>query len=330
METRNRKIEHIDICLNQDVEYRKTNGFEKYEFEHNALPELDFEKIDTTATFMGKRFTAPIIIEAITGGSPESGRINKNLAAAAQKVGIGMGIGSQRAALEDPTLAGTYEVRDVAPDIFLMGNIGGAQISKYSEKLKELTGMIGADALAVHLNTGQEMAQKEGNRNFENILANIKNAADSGIPVIIKEVGCGLSGRVARRLEDAGVSAIDVAGSGGTSWIKVDYLRGEKAMENFLEWGIPTAECLEQCREQKIQVPVIASGGVRNGLEVAKAVVMGASLAGMALPLLKPANESAEAVVEKLETMIKELRTAMLLVGAGNIEQLRNTRIRHI
>ena len=327
METRNRKVEHIDICLNRDVEYRKSNGFERYEFEHNALPELDFDKIDTSTTFLGKRFSAPIFIEAITGGSPESERINRNLAKAAQTVGIGMGVGSQRAALEDPALSRTYKVRDVAPDIFLLGNIGGAQISQYQNRLGELMEMIGADAVAVHLNAAQEMAQKEGNRNFENVLESIKRAADSGIPIIAKEVGCGISGSAARKLEEAGVSAIDVAGSGGTSWIKVDYLRGEKDMESFLEWGIPTAECLRQCSEQEIHVPVIASGGVRNGLEVAKALAMGASLAGMALPLLKPATESAEAVVAKLESIVKELRTAMLLVGARDIETLRKSKI---
>jgi isopentenyl-diphosphate delta-isomerase len=327
MDTKTRKSDHIRICLEKDVTYSKTNGFEKYEFEHNALPELDFDKIDVSTEFLGKRFSAPILIEAITGGSPESGGINRNLAKAAQKLGIGMGVGSQRAALEHPELEHTYRVRDVAPDIFLLGNIGGAQLAQHRDKAKKLMEMIGADALAIHLNSAQEMAQREGNRNFENVLQNIKHVAGSGVPVIVKEVGCGISGPVAAKLASSGVSAIDVAGAGGTSWIKVDYHRGEKTMENFLEWGIPTAECLAQCRTARIGVPVIASGGIRNGLEVAKAIAMGASLAGMALPLLKPATQSAEAVEEKLAEVIRELKTAMLLVGVRNIAELRKAKL---
>ena len=327
METKTRKTEHINICLENNVEYEKTNGFEKFEFEHNALPELDFEKIDTSVEFMGKTFKAPILIEAITGGSPESEIINKNLAKAAQGLGIGMGTGSQRAALEHPETEYTYRVRDVAPDIFLLGNMGAVQLAQYKHKAKYLIEMIGADALAIHLNAAQEMAQKEGNRNFENIIQNIKCVADSGIPIIVKEVGCGISGSAARKLVTTGISAIDVAGAGGTSWIKVDYYRGEKEMKNFLDWGILTAECLVQCRDNGINIPVIASGGIRNGLEIAKAIAMGASLAGMALPLLKPATESAEAVKEKLEKIIKELKTAMLLIGARNIEELKKAKL---
>ena len=327
METETRKSEHIRICLEKDVEYTKSNGFECYEFEHNALPELDFENIDTSMEFLGKKLKVPIIIEAITGGSPEAEMINKNLATAAQELGVAMGVGSQRAALEKPELAYTYEVRDVAPDIVLLGNIGGANLAEYRDRVKNAVDMIGADGLAVHLNAAQEMAQKEGERNFKNMLENIKSVTESGIPVVVKEVGCGITGHVAKKLESAGVKAIDVSGSGGTSWIKVDYYRGRGEMKNFLEWGVPTAECLRQCMEQGVKVPVIASGGIRNGLEAAKAIAMGASLVGLALPLLKPATESSDAVREKIQKIIDEFRTAMLLIGAGNIEELRKAKL---
>jgi isopentenyl-diphosphate delta-isomerase len=325
METKTRKQDHIRICLEKDVQYRKSNGFDRYEFEHNALHEIDFEKIDTSVEFMGKKFSAPILIEAMTGGIPESEKINKNLAKAAQDLGLGMGVGSQRAALETPELSYTYKVRDVAPDIFLLGNIGAVQLQEHKGEARKLMDMIGADALAVHLNPAQEMAQSEGNRNFENVLSNINDIVVKGIPVIVKEVGCGISGTVARKLALAGVAAIDVAGAGGTSWVKVDYHRGETSMKNFLEWGMPTAECLEQCRD--VEVPLIASGGIRTGMDIAKAIAMGASLAGMALPLLKPASKSPEAVKEHLRGIINELRITMLLVGAKNIGELRKARL---
>ena len=329
METKTRKSDHIKICLENDVEYRKTNGFEKFEFEHNAIPELDFKDVDVSTRFLGKAFKAPIIIEAITGGSPESEKINKNLAKAAQELGIGMGVGSQRAALEHPEVEHTYKVRDVAPDIFLLGNIGGAQLEQWKNKANSLVEMINADALAIHLNTAQELAQKEGSRNFQNIIKNIKHVVDSGVSVVVKEVGCGISASSAMKLESVGVAAIDIAGAGGTSWIKVDHFRRQNGMHNFLEWGIPTADCLSQYKN-KIKVPVIASGGIRNGLDVAKAIAMGASLAGLALPLLKPATKSSEAVKEKLEEMIRELRIAMLLVGAKNIEGLKKAKLVHV
>ncbi len=327
MKTKTRKSEHIRICLEKDVEYKKTTGFEKFEFEHNALPEVDFNEIDTSVTFLGKKFNVPIFIEAMTGGTPEAEKINKNLAIAAEELGIGMGVGSQRAAREHPEMEYTYRVRDVAPHIFLLGNIGCTQLDKYKNYARKFLEMIDADALAIHLNAAQEITQDEGNNNFEGVLENIKHVVDSGIPVVVKEVGCGISGRVAKKLENVGVSAIDVAGSGGTSWIKVDYYRGRKEMKNFLEWGIPTAECLIQCKDERISVPIIASGGIRNGLDIAKAIAMGASLAGMALPLLKPATESPESVKQKIEVMIKELKTTMLLVGARNIDKLREAKM---
>ncbi|MHC4307823.1 MAG: type 2 isopentenyl-diphosphate Delta-isomerase [Planctomycetota bacterium] len=327
--TSSRKSDHIRICLDEAVEFNKTNGFERYEFDHNALPEIDWDEIDTSTTFMGKRFSAPILIEAMTGGTSEARKINHNLARAAGELGIGMGVGSQRAAVENQEMASTYQIRHVAPKIFILANLGAAQIIKYSaEQIRSAVSMIDADALVIHLNTAQEIFQRQGHREWKNVLAGINRACSLGFPVIVKEVGCGISADVARKLEDAGVSAIDVAGAGGTSWVKVEqYNHNSKTAGNFCEWGIPTADSLAQC-VKTVKIPLISSGGIRTGLDIAKSIAMGASLAGIALPLLKPATESHEAVKERLEEMITELKATMLLVGARSIEELKRIEVR--
>lgn len=326
--TSSRKNDHIRICLEKDVEFTKNNGFERYEFIHKALPEANLSDIDTSTEFLGKRFKLPFFIEAMTGGSPETEKINKNLARAAEETCIGMGLGSQRAMLEDSKLAYTYKVRDVAPSIFLLGNIGAVQLSCYS--LKEISGLlkdINANGLAVHLNAAHEMSQPEGDKDWRNVLEGIEKLCRGfDFPVIVKETGCGISGEVARKIERAGAACIDVAGAGGTSWIKVEHHRGSQTAKPFFEWGLPTAESLRQCREA-VKIPLIASGGMRTGLDCAKALAMGASLAGFALPLLKPALESHKEVIKKLDNLAEEFRKAMLLVGAKNIQQLKDTRI---
>jgi len=325
-ETSDRKMEHIRICLEKPVEFEKSNGFERYAFSHNALPELDWDEIDTSTEFLGKNFSAPIFIEAMTGGTDEARAINQNLAKAAEELGLGMGVGSQRAAIEDEQKIHTYDVRNVAPNILLLANIGAAQIAEYGpDNIRKVVDMIKADGLAVHLNTAQELFQAKGHRDWRNVIRDIKSLSLLGFPVIAKEVGCGISADTAKRLEEAGVSAIDVAGAGGTSWVKVEsYNHGSGIAKEFCEWGIPTAESLRQCREA-VATPLISSGGIRTGVEMAKSIAMGASLAGMALPLLKPATESHEAVKLKLEQVITELKSTMLLVGARNIEELRRT-----
>jgi isopentenyl-diphosphate delta-isomerase len=324
MKTQKRKSDHLNICLSQDVESGRTNGFEEFELAHNALPELDFSEVDTSTVFLGKKFSVPIIIEAMTGGSPEAGRINKNLARAAQELGIGMGLGSQRAMLEDPSLSATFRVRDVAPTIFIAGNIGASHIQGMdASRLNEAIEQIGADALAIHLNAGQEIAQFSGHDRWRGVFEAIRRMRPSiKRPVIVKEVGCGISGDVAARLSRTGVNAIDVAGVGGTSWIKVDSLITGKKLDNFFGWGIQTARCVEQCA-RSVKMPIIASGGIRNGIEVAKSIALGASLAGMALPLLGPATRSPEAVREVLEKVIMELKVSMFLTGSKNLGDLR-------
>ncbi|RLJ09456.1 MAG: type 2 isopentenyl-diphosphate Delta-isomerase [Candidatus Aenigmatarchaeota archaeon] len=330
-ETEKRKTEHIRICLEKDVEFEKGNGFECYDFfRHKALPEIDFEEIDISTKFLGKEFSAPLFVEAMTGGTKLAEKINKNLAKACEDLGIGMGVGSQRAALEDPELAYTYQVRDVAPNIFLAGNIGAVQLLEYDiDVIKKTVDMIDADALAIHLNPAQEAVQPEGDKNWKGVFEKIKDVClHLKAPVIVKETGCGITGEVAKRLESFGVSAIDVAGAGGSSWIKIEVYRGSPWAKNLSEWGIPTAFCLESCIKAGVKVPVIASGGMRTGIDCAKALCMGASLVGMALPLLKPAMESSNAVKEKLETVIMELKTVMFLLGVKNLKELRKVRIK--
>lgn len=323
-----RKDEHIRICLEKDVTFSKAAGFEKYDFEHNALPELSLSRVDTSTTFLGKRFRYPFFIEALTGGFPKAERINKNLAQAAEIFGIGMGVGSQRAMLTDPQLAYTYQVRDVAPTMFLLGNIGATQLGNLAvEKIASLIESIGADGLAIHLNPAQELCQPEGDTDWRRVLANIRRICEEvSFPVIVKETGCGITGEIAKRLELAGVACVDVAGAGGTSFTKVEYYRSSQESQMFFEWGIPTAEALRQCW-QAVSIPLIASGGIRTGLACAKALAMGASLTGFALPLLKPAMKSHDAVLEKLASLGEELQKTMLLVGAKNLDDLRATKI---
>jgi isopentenyl-diphosphate Delta-isomerase len=323
-----RKDEHIVICLERDVAFRKTNGFERYDFLHQALPELNLADIDTSTTFMGKRFALPFFIEALTGGSQKAGMINRNLARAANALGIGMGIGSQRAMLENPAMTKTYQVRESAPGILLLGNIGATQLAGLeSEAIVAMVDAIGADGLAVHLNAAQEICQPEGDSDWRNVLAQIERVcAQVPFPVVVKETGCGIDGQTARHLASAGVACIDIAGAGGTSFTKVEACRSRQDGLLLGEWGIPTAESLRQCR-QSVALPLIASGGMRNGVECAKAIAMGASLAGFALPLLQAAHRSDVDVIDFLTQRGAELKKAMFLIGAPNIDALRQATI---
>jgi isopentenyl-diphosphate delta-isomerase len=323
-----RKDEHISICLKEEVGFRKKNGFEKYDFVHQALPELNLADIDTSTTFLGKPFTLPFFIEALTGGSSAAASINRNLAKAAASLGIGMGVGSQRAMLSHPSLTPTYCVRKTAPHILLLGNIGATQLCELKTgDIEAMVAAIEADGLAIHLNAAQEMCQPEGDRNWRDVLSNIQRiCTEISFPVVVKETGCGIDEGTARRLSEAGVSALDVAGAGGTSFTKVEYYRGAQTSEALGEWGIPTAESLQQCRAA-VSLPLIASGGIRNGVDCAKAIGLGASLVGCGLPLLKAANQSHHEVVRYLASMGEELKKVMLLVGARTISQLQRIRI---
>lgn len=330
MSIRKRKGEHIRICLNQDVNFRKTNGFEKYEFIHNALCDFNFSDIDLSCEFLGKKLKAPVIISSITGGCEEAKRINRNLASAARNLGIAMSCGSQKAMAEDEKLIPTYQIRDVAGDILYLGNIGLDYLKNEENfgRIKMSLQSIGGDGIFVHLNLAQELSQMEGQRDFVGSCENLRQFADfMGMPVLAKEVGCGISGKVAERLEEAGVAAIDVAGAGGTSWAKVESFRQAEGFvgERFSDWGIPTARCLEQCKSA-VKVPLIASGGVYDGITACKALAMGAQLVGLAGPLLKCADSGAEEVQRSLEKYILEMKTCMMLAGCRKIDELQTNK----
>jgi isopentenyl-diphosphate Delta-isomerase len=326
MKINDRKLDHLRICAENQVEKGDT-GFESIQLVHKALPELDFDKIDTSTKFLGKKLAYPIIIEAMTGGVAEAGRINKEIASVAQELGIGFGVGSQRAAIEDATLEDTFKVRDVAPDILLIANLGAVQLNYgYGiSECKRAIDMIKADALALHLNALQEVVQPEGDRNFAGLTNKINDIASRlNKPVIIKETGCGISYNVAKQLKN--ISAIDVSGAGGTSWSLVEsYRRGGLTKEigqSFAEWGIPTTDAIID--SAKLKKPIIASGGIRTGIEAAKAIAIGGDCVGLALPVLKAYQKGGKSEVKNcLDKFIYELKTAMFLTGCGTIKQLK-------
>ena len=326
MKINDRKLDHIRICGEKNVEAGRT-GFEEIRLIHKALPELDFEDIDLGIRFLGKKLNYPVIIEAMTGGAQEAKSINRDVASVAQELGIGFGVGSQRAAIEDSLLEDTFKVRDVAPDILLIANLGAVQLN-YGYGLaecKKAVEMIGADALALHLNPLQEVIQPEGDRNFSNLTDKINDvAARLKTPVIVKETGCGVSYDVSKKLVK--VSAIDVSGAGGTSWSLVESHRKEgltkELGESFADWGIPTAEAIIE--NSKLRKPIIASGGVRNGIDAAKAIALGADCVGLALPILKAYQAGGKHNVKLfLEKFTYELKTAMFLTGCANIKELK-------
>lgn len=332
-----RKREHIGVVLEQDVGAKGvTTGFERYFFEHVGLPELDLDQVDLGLTLWGRRLKAPLLISSMTGGTDPARAINLHLAEAAQALGVAMGVGSQRVALEEDQLADTYQVRAVAPDILLFANFGAVQLN-YGfgvTEARRAVEMIEADALFLHLNPLQEAVQPRGDRDWSSLYRKIEDlAAALDVPVVVKEVGNGISAGVARRLATCGVAAIDVAGAGGTSWSEVeahrqsDPLRAHVA-HTFAGWGIPTALALQEVREAVPDLPVFASGGIRSGVDIAKAIRLGATLVGSAAPLLGPATEQAETVYEKFQAFIEELRIAAFCTGSADLAALRRARLR--
>ncbi len=334
-----RKLDHLLICIEKDTSAQSvTTGLERYRLPHCALPELALHDIDLSTTFLGKKLKAPLLISAMTGGTAQARQINLNLAKAAQALGIAMGVGSQRAAIEDPSQIPTYQVRNVAPDILLLANLGAIQLNYgYGlEECRRAVQMIAADALVLHLNPLQEALQPHGNTNFAGLLAKIAAICrDLNVPVIIKEVGWGLSESVAHQLAQAGVAALDVAGAGGTSWSKVEQYRARDDLQrrvaaNFSTWGIPTAEAILQARRGAPQLPIIASGGIYTGPNAAVALALGADLVGIARPLLKPATISAKAVQHELQVVIEGLRIAMFTAGIPDIPSLKAATLQEV
>ena len=328
-----RKSDHIRINLEEEVHSGLTTGLEQYRFIHQALPDHDLGQIDLTLNLFGKKLRAPILISSMTGGTAEAAAINRTLAAAAQQAGIAMGLGSQRAAIEHPELAETFQVRGVAPDILLFANLGAVQLNyKYGVKeCQQAIDMIEADALILHLNAVQEAVQPEGDTRFAGLLKKIEEVCRAlDVPVIAKEVGWGFSERAARQLAEAGVAAIDVAGAGGTSWSQVEMYRAKTENQRrlaaaFVDWGIPTAEAILNVRQAAPDLKVFASGGIRSGVDIAKCIALGASLGGMASPFLKAAVRSLEETVDTIEEIRREIQVCTFACGAGNLEELDHT-----
>lgn len=332
--TEERKADHIEICLEENVQARKTTtGFEDLSLVHKALPEIERKKIDLSTTVFGYKFSAPIFVGAMTGGTPKALKINAAIAEAVEELNLGIGVGSQRAAIDNPKLERSFTVvREKAPTAFIVANIGGPQlVGKYSVKeARKAVEMIEANALAIHLNALQEAVQPEGETKFSGLLKKIGEVAQAlEVPVIVKETGAGIAAEEAKMLEEAGVAGIDVAGVGGTSWAAVEYYRAKRRKdsfhqrlgETFWDWGIPTAVSLVET-VQSVSLPVIASGGIRRGIDVTKALALGASLTSVAYPILQPATKGPEEVKKILQFLIGEARNAMFLVGANSVKKL--------
>ena len=319
-----RKLEHLLICKNYDVNYKKTTGFEDIELIHRALPEVNKEDIDISTEAFGKKLESPLFITAITGGHPAAKEINKELATIAEEKQIGLGLGSQRAAIVNPELRDTYDVvREHAPTALVLGNIGAPQ----SDLAQEAVEILDSDILAIHLNPLQEAIQPEGDIDARGYIDSIAEICKSvKVPVMAKETGTGICAEDAKTLEKAGVSFIDVEGAGGTSWAAVETYRAEDRYlgELFWDWGIPTAVSTAEV-VNSVEIPVLSSGGIRSGLDAAKAIALGADAVGMALPALKGAYEGQDALVQMVERFNESLKIAMFLVGASNIEELKNS-----
>jgi len=337
--TEARKNDHLEICLKENVQARRiTTGFEDLYLVHKALPEVNRKQIDLHTKFLDHSFSAPLIVESMTGGVASATKINAAIARAVEELGLGIGVGSQRVAVENVNLEKTFSVvRKEAPHAFVVANLGAAQLIK-GYGVREATRaveMLEADALAIHLNPLQEAVQPEGETSYVGVTKAIGKIVDElAVPVIVKETGCGIGAAEARELDKIGVAAIDVAGAGGSSWAAVEFFRarkhndetGQRLGEAFWDWGMPTVASLVEV-VRRVKVPVIASGGIRSGVDIVKALAIGAKLTGSAYPVLDPATHGAEEVKRKLQSLIEELRNTMFLVGADSVEKLKKAPI---
>jgi isopentenyl-diphosphate delta-isomerase len=326
-ELQERKLAHLALCAHEDVESRRSTLLEEVHLLHEALPDLSLGEIDLSVEMLGRRLRAPILISGMTGGAPRAGEINRALATVAQKYGFAMGLGSQRTLLGNPEAVDTYQVRDVAPDVLLLGNVGAVQAREVDpERVAELVHSVHADALCVHLNAAQELVQQEGDRDFRGCLEAIAELVQSlPVPVVVKETGCGFAPATLARLREAGVSWVDVSGAGGTSWTRVESLRGtgrQREIGDLLrDWGIPTAVALVWARRAGLHT--IASGGIRDAVDVVRALALGARVVGLALPFLR-AHESAglPGLIALAERLSEGLRALFLLVGARTTDEV--------
>ncbi len=332
-----RKSQHLDIVLKGDVGARTVaTGFEQIRFEHVALPELALAEIDLSTTFLNRKLAAPLLISSMTGGPERAAAINRSIAEAAQTHRIAFGVGSQRVALDGEGAGGFgRHLRDAAPDVPILANFGAAQLATWDglEMVRRAVDMVGADALIIHLNPLQEAVQPEGDKDWRGLMHRLHTLQRSSpVPLIIKEVGAGISGALARELCDAGINIIDVAGVGGTSWAAVEAGRApnsdaQAVAEAFRDWGIPTARAVQEVRAACPSATIIASGGIRDGVDVAKAIRLGADLAGMAAGVLEAALEGPDALNRRLTVVVEQLRIACFCTGSAGLTELRQARL---
>lgn len=326
---RQRKQSHLDLCANEEVEYSgKTTLFEEVDLLHDALPELALDAIDVGTEFLGKRLRAPLLITGMTGGTDDAFAVNRDLAQVAERYGIAFGLGSQRIMQRDPGTAATFAVREYAPSVALLANLGLNQAAQQTtDEVRRLVESVAADALCLHLNPAQELIQPEGDRDFRGGRAALSRLCrELPVPVIVKETGCGVSRAVGMMLRDAGVRYVDVSGAGGTSWVRVEMLRGDARSRELgsalSQWGIPTAATLVMLAD--LDLELIASGGLRSGVDIAKAIALGAHLCGAALPIYRAYRAGGiAAATELVERLTAELRAAMLLTGSQTLSELR-------
>ena len=329
-----RKAEHIKLCLtDQVIGNNITTGMDSVRLVHNALPEIDFDQISLATSFLGHKRATPFLVSSMTGGAELAETINRNLAIAAEEKGWTFALGSTRALVENKEYRPSFQVREYAPTVPIIANLGAVQLN-YGfgvDKCRQIIEITEANALVLHLNSIQEVIQTGGDTNFSALLGKIeKLCKELEVPVGIKEVGWGIDGRAAKKLRDAGVAFIDVAGAGGTSWSQVEKLRSQdkvkkEAAEAFVDWGIPTVESIVSVREQVTDIPVIASGGMETGLEAAKAIAIGSDMVGFARSILREATESVEQLIDLMETRELELQMAMFGLGVGSIDELKQT-----
>lgn len=330
-----RKSDHIQINLQENVQSGLTTGLEDYQFIHRAVPELNLNEVDSSITIFGKYLSSPLLISSMTGGTKEAARINQFLASAAQETQVAMGVGSQRIAIENPDLADTFQVRTYAPDILLFANLGAIQLNYgYGvEECQRAIEMIEADALILHFNCIQEAVQKKGETRFAGLLSKVEVICSAvPVPIIAKEVGWGFSKQDISLLLEAGVSAVDVAGAGGTSWSQVEMYRAEDEYQRnlsgaFIDWGIPTTEAIQNALQTSPSLTIFASGGLRSGVDIAKCIAMGASLGGMAGPFLKAASQSVEDTIKMITLIKEEFNICMFATGSESIDQLRQNKL---
>ena len=327
-----RKDDHIRVCLEEQVdELGVSAGFERFCFDHDALPELNLEDVSLKTSFLGALLSAPLMIGAMTGGTAKAGAVNRILAEAAQETGIGLALGSQRPMLENPALARTYSVRDVAPDVFLMGNVGAVQLNYGvdADGLNRLIEASGVNALMFHINPLQEAIQPGGDTRFEGLMDRLSHTIPQlSVPVLVKEVGSGFSEKTVNKLASLPLAAIEISGVGGTSWAKVESYRTSsdgkaRAGSLLASWGTPTSESIRIVRRIMPHIPIISSGGVRNGLDIAKSIALGATVGAMARPFLEAAQDGVPGVVQLIEALKEEMRIIQFVTGAGTPDELR-------